>query len=68
MIRIGVRAPSGLKFFRDQQYNPNTGMEYELWGGTSGDLINASHEDVGLITWFYAEQGDWEAIINGQEV
>lgn len=44
-------------------HNDKTGMEYELWEDADGDLVlGASHEDVGLVIWYYIDREYWDML------
>lgn len=47
-------------------YGSCEGMEYEIWKDCDGrHIVGACHEDVGLTTWFYADQTDVDTILDG---
>lgn len=40
-------------------------MEYEIWADCDGDhIVGASHVDVGLVTWYWADQSDVDKILD----
>lgn len=47
--RIGLRAPSAERRIVAEFYDPEFGMEYQVY---SDGLFGAAHENVGLVTWF----------------
>lgn len=45
-------------------YNERTGMEYQIHEVEEGIFLEACHEDVGLVTWYSADNIDevWDEI------
>jgi hypothetical protein len=57
ITKIGIRVPKELEdaIATDFHYNEDSGLEFELFEEDDRFFIGASHEDVGLVTWFEAQ-------------
>lgn len=67
LIRIGLQEPDDIKSDLKHAFHED-GMHYELFIGEHDQLyVAADHEDVGLITWYWAEREDWEDLRDAAE-
>lgn len=63
MKRAGLMKPERFKWYKNTYYDATDGTTYEVWASRTGDiLIGASHDDVGLVTWYYANDTDWYSL------
>lgn len=62
--KVGIHFPGnseGAKHI-DGFYDSSKGMEYELWEESGSLVMGASHDAVGLVTWYYVDQEYWDKL------